>query len=104
MCHATLAGTGVSMRAQYSHDPQLRRGVSAQARPVSPIGGTSATMSLRTSGSTGSGPHAPHPRQEKGTRRMVRPPLRLFVLLVVVLTLLGSLGPAAAQEATPPAD
>jgi hypothetical protein len=28
----------------------------------------------------------------------------LFVLLVVVLTLLGSLGPAAAQDATPPAE
>jgi hypothetical protein len=33
---------------------------------------------------------------------MLRPPLRSFVLLVVVLTLLGSLAPAAAQEATPP--
>jgi hypothetical protein len=35
---------------------------------------------------------------------MFRPPLRSFVLLVVVLTLLGSLGPAAAQDATPPAE
>jgi hypothetical protein len=32
---------------------------------------------------------------------MFRPPLRSFVLLVVVLMLLGSLGPAAAQDATP---
>ena len=32
---------------------------------------------------------------------MFRPPLRSFVLLVVVLTLLGNLGPAAAQDATP---
>ena len=29
---------------------------------------------------------------------------RSFVLLVVVLTLLGSLGPAAAQDATPPSE
>src|SRR5918995_7302918 len=35
---------------------------------------------------------------------MFRPLLRPFVLLVVVLTLLGSLGPAAAQDATPPSD
>jgi hypothetical protein len=34
---------------------------------------------------------------------MLRPPLRSFVLLVVMLTLLGSLGSAAAQDATPPA-
>ena len=32
---------------------------------------------------------------------MFRPPLGSFVLLVVVLALLGSLAPAAAQEATP---
>jgi hypothetical protein len=32
---------------------------------------------------------------------MFRPPLRSFVLLVVVLMLLGSFGPAAAQDATP---
>jgi len=32
---------------------------------------------------------------------MFRPLLRSFVLLVVVLTLLGSLGPVAAQDATP---
>ena len=35
---------------------------------------------------------------------MVRPPLRLFVLVVVVLTLLSSLAPVAAQDATPPAE
>jgi len=35
---------------------------------------------------------------------MVRPLLRVFVLLVVLLTLLGSLSPAAAQEASPPAE
>jgi quercetin dioxygenase-like cupin family protein len=35
---------------------------------------------------------------------MLRPPLRSFLLLVVVLTLLGSLGPAAAQDATPPSE
>ena len=35
---------------------------------------------------------------------MFRLPLRSFVLLVVVLTLLGSLGSAAAQEATPPSE
>jgi hypothetical protein len=35
---------------------------------------------------------------------MLRPPLRSFVLLVVVLTLLGGLAPAAAQEATPTAE
>ena len=34
---------------------------------------------------------------------MLRPRLRPFVLLVVVLTLLGSLAPVAAQESTPPA-
>ena len=34
---------------------------------------------------------------------MLRPPLRVIVLLVVLLTLLGSVPPAAAQEATPPA-
>ena len=34
---------------------------------------------------------------------MVRPPLRSFVLLVVMLTLLSSVAPVAAQEATPPA-
>jgi quercetin dioxygenase-like cupin family protein len=33
---------------------------------------------------------------------MFRSPFRSFVLLVVLLTLLGSLGPAAAQDATPP--
>jgi hypothetical protein len=32
---------------------------------------------------------------------MFRPQLRSFVFLVVLLTLLGSLGPAAAQDATP---
>lgn len=35
---------------------------------------------------------------------MLRPPLRVFVLLVVLLALLGSLAPAAAQDATPPAE
>jgi hypothetical protein len=35
---------------------------------------------------------------------MVRPPLSSFVLLVVVLALLGSLGPTAAQESTPAAE
>ena len=35
---------------------------------------------------------------------MFRPRLGSFVLLVVVLTLLGSLGPAAAQDATPAAE
>jgi hypothetical protein len=35
---------------------------------------------------------------------MFRPLLRPFVLLVVLLTLLGSLGPAAAQDATPPSE
>jgi hypothetical protein len=35
---------------------------------------------------------------------MSRRPLHLVVLLVVVLTLLGSLSPAAAQDATPPAE
>jgi hypothetical protein len=35
---------------------------------------------------------------------MIRLPLRAFVLLVVVLTLLGTLGSAAAQDATPPSD
>ena len=35
---------------------------------------------------------------------MLRPPRRVFVLLVVVLTLLASLGSAAAQEATPPSE
>jgi hypothetical protein len=35
---------------------------------------------------------------------MVRPLLRVFALLVVLLTLLGSLSPAAAQEASPPAE
>jgi quercetin dioxygenase-like cupin family protein len=35
---------------------------------------------------------------------MFRPPLRSFVLLVVVLTLLGSLAPTAAQDATPPSE
>jgi len=38
----------------------------------------------------------------KGKISMFRPPLRSFVLLVVLLTLLGSLGPVAAQDATPP--
>ena len=36
--------------------------------------------------------------------RMFRPPLRGFAFLVVLLTLLGSLGAATAQEATPPAE
>ena len=35
---------------------------------------------------------------------MIRPPLRSFVLLVVVLSLLSSLGSAAAQDATPPSE
>ena len=35
---------------------------------------------------------------------MFCPPLRMFVLFVVVLTLLGSLGSAAAQDATPPSE
>ena len=35
---------------------------------------------------------------------MLRPPLRSFVLLVVVLTFMGGLAPAAAQEATPTAE
>jgi hypothetical protein len=35
---------------------------------------------------------------------MFRPPLRSFVLLVAVLTLLGSRGAEAAQEATPPSE
>ena len=35
---------------------------------------------------------------------MFRLPLRPVVLLVVVLTLLGSLSPAAAQDATPPSE
>ncbi len=35
---------------------------------------------------------------------MVRPPLRVFAFLVVLLTLLGSLGAATAQEATPPTE
>jgi quercetin dioxygenase-like cupin family protein len=35
---------------------------------------------------------------------MLRPPLRSFLLLVILLTLLGSLGPAAAQDATPPSE
>jgi hypothetical protein len=35
---------------------------------------------------------------------MFRPPLRSFMLLIIVLTLLGSLGSAAAQDATPPAE
>src|SRR5215218_3187868 len=33
---------------------------------------------------------------------MFRPPIRLVVLLVVLLTMLAGLGPAAAQDATPP--
>jgi hypothetical protein len=33
---------------------------------------------------------------------MVRPPLRVVALLAVLLLLLGSLGPTAAQDATPP--
>ena len=36
--------------------------------------------------------------------RMLRPPLRVFAFLVVLLTLLGCLGTATAQEATPPAE
>jgi hypothetical protein len=35
---------------------------------------------------------------------MLRPPLRVFAFLVVLLTLLGSLGSATAQEATPLAE
>jgi hypothetical protein len=35
---------------------------------------------------------------------MFRPPLRSFALLVVVLALLGSLAPTAAQDATPPSE
>jgi hypothetical protein len=35
---------------------------------------------------------------------MFQPPRRSLLLLVVVLTLLGSLGSAAAQDATPPAE
>jgi hypothetical protein len=35
---------------------------------------------------------------------MFCPPLRSFMLLIIVLTLLGSLGSAAAQDATPPAE
>jgi hypothetical protein len=35
---------------------------------------------------------------------MVRPPLRVFAFVVVLLTLLGSPGSAAAQEATPAAE
>ena len=35
---------------------------------------------------------------------MFRPPLRSFALLIVVLALLGSLAPTAAQDATPPSE
>jgi hypothetical protein len=35
---------------------------------------------------------------------MLRPLFRSFVLLIVLLTLLGSLGSAAAQDATPPSE
>ena len=35
---------------------------------------------------------------------MLRPPIRVFVVLVVLLALLGSLAPTAAQDATPPAE
>src|SRR5688500_16048291 len=58
-------------------------------------------MPLRMSRPSGSGPDASCQRHEKGKRRMFRPPLGSFVLLVVVLALLGSLAPTAAQETTP---
>src|SRR5688500_1858247 len=71
---------------------------------MSQIRGASDRMPLRTSGPSGSGPNAPRQRHEKGKVRMIRPQRRSFVLLVVLLTLLGSLGPVAAQDATPASD
>src|SRR5829696_8421741 len=63
----------------------------------------SGRMLLRSTPLDSSPPNVPGQSHEEEKLRMVRPLLRVFVLLVV-LTLLGSLSPAAAQEATPPAE
>src|SRR5215218_9464781 len=60
-------------------------------------------MPLRPLRPSGSDPKAPRLSPEKGKLHMFRPPQRVFVFLVVALTLLGSLAPVAAQEATPAA-
>ena len=89
--------------ADVSCYPQMSQGVSPEARAVLLVSRASGRMPLRMWGPSGSRPIAPLPRYVKGTLRMFRPPLRVVAFLVGLLTLLGGLGTATAQEATPPA-